>query len=248
MEPSVRQDVYDAYRRFAAERQSILLKRAAGQPGPWTDEPILRRFKFRNTFRASDRISQYLIKRVIYAPEARDLPAENVFLRIVLFRLFSKERTWEGLEEATGGVRRATLDTERLAARLDDLRTSGPIYTAAFILCAPDAYGHTTKHRNHLELVRRMFAAGQLGAEVARAGSLADVIAAPREWPMIGAFMSYQLAIDLNYSDHLAFDENDVTVPGPGALRGLQKVFTDFAGHTPLRWRSPPPCRPSARR
>ena len=45
---------------------------------------------------------------------------------------------------------------------------------------------------------------------------------------MIGAFMGYQLAVDLNYSDHLDFDENDFTVPGPGAVRGLHKVFSDF--------------------
>ena len=50
---------------------------------------------------------------------------------------------------------------------------------------------------------------------------------------MIGAFMGYQLAVDLNYSDHLSFDENDFTVPGPGAVRGLQKVFSDFGDRTP---------------
>ncbi|MGA2927151.1 MAG: nucleotide kinase domain-containing protein [Solirubrobacteraceae bacterium] len=54
-----------------------------------------------------------------------------------------------------------------------------------------------------------------------------------RAWPMIGPFMGYQLAIDLNYSEQLNFDEDDFTVPGPGAVRGLDKVFSDFAGHTP---------------
>jgi len=235
MQPSVRQDVYDAYWRFAAERQRIFEQRAAGRPGPWTDDPVLDRYKFCNTFRASDRVSQYLIARVINAPQARGLPAEDVFLRIVLFRLFSKESTWELLEHATGGVRRSTLDVERLSDVLAEARRRGPIYTAAFILCAHDAYGHPVKHRNHLELVRRMFAPGALGTDLAAAQSLSDVIAALRDWPMIGAFMSYQLAVDLNYSDHLDFDENDATVPGPGALRGLHKVFSDFAGHSPAQ-------------
>jgi len=45
--------------------------------------------------------------------------------------------------------------------------------------------------------------------------------------------MGYQLAIDLNYSDRLAFSEDEFTVPGPGALRGLRKVFSDFGGQTP---------------
>lgn len=233
MEPAIRQAVYDAYWRFAAERQRIFDLRAHDRPGPWTDDPILRRFKFCNSFRASDRVSQYLISHVIYGPHGQDLEPEDVFLRIVLFRLFSKESTWEALERATGGVRRDSLDVERLGAVLDDLRRDRPIYTAAFILCAHDAFGHRVKHRNHLELVRRMFAPGALGADLAAARSLADVDEALRAWPMIGPFMGYQLAVDLNYSEQLDFDEDDFTVPGPGAVRGLQKVFSDFAGHSP---------------
>jgi hypothetical protein len=233
MQATPRREVFDTYWRFAAERQRIFERRRLDPVGPWTDNPILQRYKFCNTFRASDRISQYLISRVIYTPEAADLDPEDVFLRIVMFRLFSKERTWEALEHATGGVRRSTLDPERLAGVLDRLRRDGPIYTAAFILCAHDAYGHRIKHRNHLELVARMFAPGALGADLASASSLRDVYEALRMWPMIGAFMGYQLAIDLNYSDHLDFDENDFTVPGPGAVRGLQKVFADFGDRTP---------------
>ena len=233
MQATPRPEVFDAYWRFAAERQRIFELRRDDPAGPWTHDPILRRYKFCNTFRASDRISQYLISRVIYTPTAADLPPEDVFLRIVLFRLFSKERTWEALEQATGGVRRATLDPERLSRVLDALRGDGPIYTAAFILCAHDAYGHRVKHRNHLELVSRMFAPNALCADLAGASSLGDVYEALRAWPMIGPFMGYQLAVDLNYSDHLDFDENDFTVPGPGAVRGLHKVFADFGDRTP---------------
>ncbi len=233
MGATTRRALFDAYWRFAAERQNIFNRRLDDPAGPWTADPILRRFKFCNTFRASDRVSQYLISRVIYDSAARDLPAEDVFLRIILFRLFSKESTWEALENATGGVRRATLDVEHLGAVLDGLRRDRPIYTAAFILCAHDAYGHRVKHRNHLELVARMFAPGRLGADLSAARGLNDVYEALRAWPMIGAFMGYQLAIDLNYSEHLDFDEDDFTVPGPGATRGLKKVFIDFGGRSP---------------
>lgn len=233
MQPTIRRDVYDAYWRLAAERQRIFEQRARRLPGPWTDDPILQRFKFCNAFRASDRVSQYLIRDVIYGPTARDLPAEDTFQRIILFRLFSKESTWRALELATGGVRRETLDPEPVGKMLEELRTRQPIYTAAFILCAHDAYGHGIKHRNHLELVERMFSPGALGRDLARARSLREVYETLRRWPMIGAFMGYQLAIDLNYSEHLAFDEDDFTVPGPGAIRGLNKVFSDFGGSTP---------------
>ena len=233
MEPTPRPDVYDTYWRFAAERQRIFMQRTNGRPGPWTDDPILTEYKFCNTYRASDRVSQYLIRDVIHGESGRGLPAEDVFLRIVLFRLFSKERTWQRLEDATGGVRRSTLDTAVLGEVLDRTRREGAIYTSAFILCAYDAYGHSSKHRNHLELVQRMFAPGGLGGGLARAHDLGEVVTLLAEWPMIGPFMSYQLAVDLNYSGEFDFDEDDYTVAGPGAIRGLNKVFADFGSYTP---------------
>jgi hypothetical protein len=233
VQPSVRPKVHDAYWWLAAERQEIFLKRVGAEPAPWTDDPILRRFKFCNTFRAADRVSQYLIREVIYGPQGQNLDPEDVFLRIVLFRLFSKESTWEALEEATGGVRRATLDLASLGDLLEDLRARQPIYTAAFILASPSVYGHGAKHRNHLALVANMFRSGGLGASLAAANNLQDIFDALVGYPMIGPFLGYQIAIDLNYCVHFAFSENDFTVPGPGAVRGLRKVFRDPGDRTP---------------
>jgi alpha-glutamyl/putrescinyl thymine pyrophosphorylase clade 1 len=229
--PTVRRRVHDTYWRFAAERQQILNRRLQGQPGPWTEDPILARYKFCNAYRAADRVSQYLIRDVIYGQGT--LPADDTFLRIILFRLFSKEATWQALEDVTGGVRVATLQPGKVARTLERLRERQAIYTAAFILCAHDAYGYPSKHRNHLELVKRMFRPRALGRDLAQARSLKDVYDALIAWPMIGPFMGYQLAIDLNYSEHLDFSEDEFTMPGPGALRGLRKVFSDFGGHTP---------------
>lgn len=233
MDPVVRPEVHDSYWRFAARRHEIFLKRFESDPDPWGEDEILRRYKFCNTYRAADRVSQYLIREVIYGGAADDLAPEDIFMRIVLFRLFSKEATWDALEEATGGVRRKTLDVEALGDLLEDLRTRGPIYTAAFILAAPSSYGHRAKHRNHLALVADMFRKGGLGADLGRAQSLGEVFEALTAYPMIGPFLGYQIAIDLNYSAELDFDENEFTMPGPGALRGIEKVFLDPAGHSP---------------
>jgi hypothetical protein len=233
MKPVPRRAVYDEYWRFAAERQAIFRRRTRGEPGPWTDDAVLGRYKFCNTYRASDRVSQYLIRHVIYAPEAVDLKPEDIFLRIVLFRLFSKESTWELLESVTGGVARKTFDPTAMAEALDQARRHGPIYTAAFILAPHPVYGYETKHRNHLALVADMFRPGKLGRRIGEAGSLRDLFEALIEWPMIGPFMGYQLAIDLNYSELLSFSENEFTVPGPGALRGIHKVFEDSGDRSP---------------
>ena len=58
--------VYDTFWRFAAERQEVFFRRLGGSSPPWTKDPILDRFKFTNAYRASDRVSQYLIRNVIY--------------------------------------------------------------------------------------------------------------------------------------------------------------------------------------
>lgn len=233
MQPTVRAEVHDAYWRFAAERLAIFLKRSRGEPGPWTDDSILQRFKFCNAYRSADRVSQHLIRDVIYAPEARELSAEDAFLRIILFRLFSKEATWEALERHTGGVRRQTLNVEALGDYLAGLRANQAIYTSAFILAAPSVYGHAAKHRNHLALVKDMFRPHGLGAKLGAARSLKAVFEALIAYPGIGPFLGYQIAIDLNYSDHICFSEDDFTVPGPGAIRGLRKVFSDPGSLTP---------------
>jgi 5-hmdU DNA kinase-like protein len=218
-----REAVYRAYWAFAAERQRVFLRRVAGEPGPWTDDPIISHFKFTNPYRASDRVSQFLIRDVIYADG--DFNADDVLLRTVLFRLFSKPATWRALERELGPIRRVSLRGSRIAPTLERLQANGPIYTNAFILCANKAYGHKRKYLNHLALVGHMFRRGALPRAIAAAGSLANVYEALRQYPLIGPFMAYQLSVDINYSELVDFSEDDFTVPGPGAERGIRKVF-----------------------
>src|SRR5436309_9696790 len=58
--------VYATYWRFAGERQAIFFRRLAGDPFPWSTDPILCSYRFTNAYRAADRVSQYLIRNVIY--------------------------------------------------------------------------------------------------------------------------------------------------------------------------------------
>ena len=49
---------------------------------------------------------------------------------------------------------------------------------------------------------------------------------------MIGDFLAYQYATDINYSTLTNFSEMSFVVPGPGAKDGLRKCFSDFGGLT----------------
>lgn len=230
-EPRPRPDLYLTYWDFAAKRQEIFERRLAGEAGPWTDDEILQRFRFCNVFRASDRVSQYLIKDVVYGQ--KDTDVRDRFLRTVLFRLFSRPSTWELIEAHCGTVRAETFEARRVGRVLDKAWASGQIlYTSAFILCANRAYGHQRKHSNHLALVSAMLA-DDLPEQIVELSRLEDVYLALREYPLIGPFMAYQLAIDLNYGPDLTFSENDFTMPGPGAMRGLAKVFENLGDYSP---------------
>lgn len=231
--PKPRQRVYDLYWYFAAERQAIFEKRLRNLPAPWTTDPILATYKFCNVFRASDRVSQYLIRHVCYHSETCT-PADKLF-QIIAFRMFSKPRTWRFVREQLGHYPQlhdvaSGAFTSALAAAKKQLPT---MYTSAFILCANNVYGQPWKYLNHVELFKHMFLTDNLADELLAANSLQEVFRLLRAYPLIGNFMAYQIAIDLNYSELINFSENDFTVAGPGALRGLAKVFEHLGNFTP---------------
>jgi hypothetical protein len=174
--------VFTTYWRFAAARQAIYLARVAGQPGPWTADPILLQNRFTNAYRAADRVSQYLIRHVSYAGSQE--PAEIVF-RTLLFKLFNRISTWDLLAAAAAALGELTWAGFDLAAYdhvLTQAFTAGQrLYSAAYLM-PPPRLGGQRKHTNHLLLVERMMAGG-LAGRVADAESLQAVFQLLRSYP-----------------------------------------------------------------
>jgi hypothetical protein len=217
--------VYDSYWYFAAERHAIYERRLADPEGPWTTDPILGTYRFTNTYRAADRVSQFLIGEVQYGPGRSQAPAE-LFFRTLLFKIFNKVETWTLIEAQLGPVSWQSVDLTAVDALLEGAMARGErIYSAAYIMPAPQL-GRTRKHSNHLALLERMMEDG-LPARVERSRSLAEVYELLRPYPGLGPFLTFQYAIDLNYSNLLDFSEADFVVAGPGALDGIAKCFED---------------------
>ena len=231
--PTPRPTVYDLYWKFAARRQRVFERRVAGEPGPWSEDEILRRFKFCNVFRAADRVSQYMIRKVAYE-NCEGVMADRLF-RIVSFRTFSQPQTWESVTNLLGHAPTLNdLKTGRFEHALDEIkRKRGGLYTGAFILCANKAFGYDEKHHNYVALFKHMFLKHEAAERIYNAESLEEIVHFLQGFPLFGSFMSYQIAIDLNYSDLINFNENDYTQAGPGALRGIKKAFVDFGDYKP---------------
>lgn len=231
--PKRRERIFELYWLFASRRQAAFQRRLEGGAWPWTDDSILQTYKFCNVFRAADRVTQYVISDIAYGCEPGD--AADLAFQIVAFRTFSNIATWRAVrDELNRSPRIADLQSGAFERALDGAkRRNGGLYTGAFILCATKAYGFDEKHRNHVGLFKHMFVEESLDRKILGANSLEQVIRALQSYPLMGPFMAYQTAIDLNYSELMDFSENDYTQAGPGALRGLKKAFTDLGDYSP---------------
>ncbi len=230
-------EVFDSYWRFAAERQAIYFRRLAGVVGPWTDDPVLQRHRFTNCYRATDRVSQFLISEVQHGAHRSDAPDE-VFFRTMLFKLFNRIQTWQTLEAALGPLSWQSVDPDAICEVLDrSIARGNRVYSAAYIMPSP-AFGHSRKHRNHVALLWEMMADG-MPASLRATRSLQEVYELLLARPGLGPFLAFQFAIDLNYSTLLPHEEVDFVVAGPGALDGISKCFVDVGGRTAeevIRW------------
>lgn len=226
MDMKKRQEIYDLYWYFASERQNIFWKKVSGEKAPWTNDPILQEYKFCNSYRINDRVSQYLLKNVIY--NGKEYSNENMIFRILLFKLFNKESTWKLLINHFQDITLETFNVEKYSNVLENAIKNGiRIYNDAYISCANKAFGYDRKHDNHLALLQKMFLEDNIQDKILACRNMEEAFCILKGYPLIGNFMAYQLVTDINYSDVVNFREDEFTVAGPGSIRGIRKCFID---------------------
>jgi alpha-glutamyl/putrescinyl thymine pyrophosphorylase clade 1 len=226
LKPLVPTRVFQTYWKFAAERQRIFLRRIRGEPQPWTQDPILGTYKFTNAYRASDRVSQYLVRNVIYSGTQTN---KEVSFRTLLFKFFNRIDTWELLQSGVQQICWEGYSYERYDTLISAALDGGHrIYSAAYIM--PSGGGtFQRKHRMHLRLLEKMMNE-ELPERITSCKTMHDAFLLLRSYPTIGDFLAYQYVTDLNYSEMLNFSENEFTVAGPGARDGIRKCFSDVGG------------------
>lgn len=219
--------VYDSYWSFATSRQEVFFNRLHNKEFPWTKDPIICKYKFTNAYRASDRVSQYLIQNVIYSEEK--FTPEDVCFRILFFKLFNKIDTWEYMQKELGSISYSNYKYDNynrlLIKRLEEKER---IYSAAYIMPSGKSYfGHEKKHQNNLKLLEYIMESG-LTKRISSAKSLKELYEVLLEYPTLGIFLAFQFAIDLNYSELCDFSEMSFVIAGPGAKNGIQKCFREI--------------------
>lgn len=220
--------VFEAYWKFAAERQAIFMKRMRGESAPWTTDPIIANYKFTNAYRANDRVSQYLIRNVIYDGQETKRSIESTFFRIMLFKFFNRNETWDYLSE------RLTLEWENgsfnlliaIDAQLTEaMENKKQIMSGAYIMPSAGAKNGVRKHTAWLKILEKMMLGGLPTQIFGFCKTMKGAFDLMRVYPFIGNFLAYQYVTDLNYSPWTNWSELEFTVPGPGSIRGISKCF-----------------------
>jgi len=221
---------YNTYWKFAAERQNVFFKRFNGESFPWTKDKILNEYKFTNVYRATDRVSQYLIKNVIYKGSEKP---EEVFFRLILFKIFNRISTWEVLEFELGKISFKDYSFKRYDKVLSEVMQNRiPIYSAAYIMASGrSTFGYERKHQNHLRLIEKMIKE-KVPYKLQHCKSMNEAYNLLHSYPTIGDFLAYQYVTDINYSTLTNFTEMEFVKAGPGAKDGIAKCFKDFGEYS----------------
>lgn len=189
-------------------------------PPPWTDDPILAKYKFTNVYRELDRGTQYLWKSLDHVP--KNLVA--LLFPVVVYRFVNNPKFFEWLECDYD----ISVETFRRACHkyLED--TGGPLFSSAYrVVCNTPGGGSridemckalAEMEENYEEIIfalRQVKTYEQFNQELQRIKH-------------VGALLAYEMATDLvNICPEVRkkFSENDWANIGPGAFVGLANIY-----------------------
>lgn len=222
------------------ERQNVWKKRFIDkQKAPWTNNPILRDYKFTNVYRDLDNHSQWQIKNIILDDK---LSLKDYIWKIMVFRYFNQPLTFE-FAKATYGWRNGIpsydqYNEDEFAEMIQGVRDSGGNpFTNAYLINSMAAPGKSRDycytrlvmphlHKNLVNLIRIIVSAKKPE----------EIITYLNTFPSVSDFIAHEFYQDLTYiakyTDRkiMKFDQNDYTNVGPGASLGIRLIFPSLKG------------------
>lgn len=237
---------------WIAERHRIFLKRQAGEPKPWTDDAILRDYKFTNPFRENDRGTVWLRENFI-EPHRKvthsslcaatrrvgggypcdcgmeDWTLTRLAFNICWYRMFN----WWGTGKLLGYQTKPFRDhRESIIERLNvELRNGRQVFTGAHIVYSPPGEPKIDAIVSVCDDLWDL-CVGPLVGLARKTRRMEPVYNLLRTVHCVGGFMAYEIVTDLRHTPILE-DATDILSwanPGPGAKRGLRRLGLP---HTP---------------
>lgn len=213
---------------YVFERQEIWYRRnILKDPKPWTENEILRDYKFTNVYRELDRTTQYLINTVT----KKEVDPKELIWKIILFRYFNTPELFKEI----GIPSYKEYEVKKFTKLVDDYKSSGKNpFTTAYMINATLAKGQK-RHMWYLnDAIPHMH--NKVG-EILDALQEADNKKKPMilinkltELKAVSTFLAHEFYQDFcdctTYGTKLMnLNKNDYTNVGPGCSLGLRLIF-----------------------
>lgn len=210
--------VKERFLYWVRERYAIRQRRLSGNPWPWTDDEILRDWRFCNVRRIDDKVSQWLLNEW-YTPY---LDHPNMLLACILARQLN---TIESLQ-AVGFPE--TWKPKEVYRILDDRQQAGmKNYAAAYVVTGaygPKGQPKKSKAYNTVYTVVDFFYKNNY-AEKIDTSSMEKTWLALRRGPGQGSFFTGQVVADLRWGLTGEWEDRNTWAPmGPGSERGMNRL------------------------
>lgn len=224
------QNELDSIVKFWIERHKIYLRRnVLKKDRPWTQDPMLQNYRFCNIYREIDTVSEWVINKVVKPYEKNN----NLWFMLAMSRLINWPDTLEEVMKEGGwptDLYSATKLYRILSERAD---RKEKIVTGAYVVNSVFPKGADVKDTRKVYYIPYFGLQGlwqkrdllEKMAKVSMEGFVSELTKC-HGW---GAFMAYQVAVDLSYSKHWlgkAPDVHTYTSPGPGTTRGMARLMT----------------------
>lgn len=218
---------------FIREREAIRIRKEAGQPAPWTTDPILAKYRFCNVRRRDDRVSRWLLEH--YYPKFSDL-TDDVWFAAAVARLINWPPTLQYLLEEAEVIpfKALMFDPKKFAKALEDYHQHGggfKTYTGAYVLYAG---GRNPKYKGVIKsdfIAKHMLVSLYENRTAIKEGiakkSVRNTTGALLGCFGLSSFMAGQVSADLTYLPGQLAEAEDLYTyapQGPGSLRGLNRL------------------------
>lgn len=213
---------------FIAERHNIYIRRNSGQKKPWTNDPIMRAYRFCNIYRELDKVTVWIMENWIKPY----VDTDTLAMRALVGRLINHPDTLQLMLNTKGCNLVSNFSQKAMWRLFQEIKSGGnKLVTGAYIVntIPPKDFQKVDgskgdyianffipmvwKHRKELQ-------------EGMKSGSFQQSLDAMCTMHGVGRFIGNQAVVDLSYTKHLskAKDLNTTWSPGPGTCKGINWI------------------------